>query len=150
MQQVMLAILGTFFFCLFLAGMGGGGFLLYKSRKRQIESQDQFCEAVKSLSAVAKDLSDVPKLIAGHGTAAVAITREVAKLREAVEAFTGIVAKPKEDKAGVDYTKEEDASMHWSVAEVMLENPEMNIGRAKEVAEERMSELNALPNLGME
>jgi hypothetical protein len=50
----------------------------------------------------------------------------------------------------VDYTKEEDASLHWEVAQVLAEDPSVGIERAKEIAEGRIAEQAALPHLGME
>ena len=150
MQTILLTIFGTFCFCLFLVALAVGGYWMYRSRKKQIEVQEQFCKAVETLSSVAKDLSDIPKLIAGHGNAAGAIAIEVAKLRDSIDRFVGVVVKPRETEAGVDYTKEEDASLHWEVAQVLAEDPSVGIERAKEIAEGRIAEQAALPHLGME
>ena len=116
----------------------------------QPKEADRSPGAVETLSSVAKDLSDIPKLIAGHGNAAGAIAIEVAKLRDSIDRFVGVVVKPRETEAGVDYTKEEDASLHWEVAQVLAEDPSVGIERAKEIAEGRIAEQVALPHLGME
>ena len=150
MQQIFLAILGTFFACCVMAGMGFGGYLFYQGRKKATEAQERFCNAVDSLTGVAKDLADIPKLISGHGLAAQAFSIEISKLRESIDKFTGLIAKPAENGSGVDYTKEEDAELAWTVREVLIEEPGLSMDRAKEIAEDRLAKKAALPHLGME
>ena len=150
MQSIVMAVLVTFFLCLFLGGLSVGGYFLYRSRKKQIEVQERFCESVERLSKVTEALADIPKLIAGHGAAAGAIAVEVAKFRDSVDRFSGLIKRPDERESSVDYTKVEDANKVWEVTQILAENPEIGLDRARELAEERLSQEGALPHLGME
>jgi predicted regulator of amino acid metabolism with ACT domain len=131
----LVTVLATILTC-FVALLIGGSvaaaiWFNYKRKQREVNASVQFCESVEKLSKVAESLSELPKLLSGHAKVAQGMVVEIAAFRKTVDQFSRLIVDPKtSSKDLLTVPTEEDADRHFSIAQILMDNPEMTTEEA--------------------